>query len=106
MRFFAIIAVFVLGMGTIAQAASVKIENDSGRQIDHVYISPAAAERWGYDRLGAQQVNEPAEVWRFNFVAGNVCIWDIRVTFHDGRHHTIRHQNICNYVDPVWRITH
>jgi hypothetical protein len=106
MRLLAFATVFVLSMTVIAEAASVKIENDTGRQIDHVYISPAAAETWGHDQLGKQQVVAPGEIWRFSFVSGNICSWDLRITFHDGKHHTVRHQNICQFADPIWRISH
>jgi hypothetical protein len=96
----------VLFMTAVASAAAVKIQNATPYQIDRVYISPAAAERWGYDRLGKKKFIAPGEIWLFTFIGGNYCVWDLRVTFHNGRHRTIRRQDICAYANPIWRITY
>lgn len=104
MRVFVYAMVLALSMSAVAAAATVKIHNGTGWQIDHVYISAASAEDWGYDRLGKEQVIAPGETWTFTFTAGDVCAWDLRVTFHDGTHRTLRGQNICRYEDPIWRI--
>ena len=104
MRAFVCTIMLVLGMTTVAAAATVKIENDTAWQLDHVYISAASAENWGYDRLGKEQVIAPGETWNFSFTGGDVCVWDLRVTFHDGTHRTLRDQNICRFEDPIWRV--
>ncbi len=96
----------VLFMTAVASAAAVKIQNATPYQIDRVYISPTGAEMWGYDRLGRKKVIAPGEIWLFEFIAGNYCVWDLRVTFHNGRHRTIRRQDICAYANPIWRITY
>jgi hypothetical protein len=105
MRTVALAIAFVLGTTAIASAAKVEIQNLTGWQIDHVYISAASAEDWGYDRLGKSQVVAPGETWSFRFDSGNTCLWDLRVTFHDGTHRTIRKQNICDYENPIWKIS-
>jgi hypothetical protein len=95
---------FLFATTAIASAAVVDIQNGTGWQIDHVYISSASAEDWGYDRLGKEQVIAPGETWKFTFDAGGVCHWDLRVTFHDGTHRTIRNQDICAFDKPIWKI--
>jgi hypothetical protein len=104
MRALGLAIAFVLGMTAVASAASVKIENDTPWQIDHVYISAASVEDWGYDRLSENQVIAPGETWSFRFTGGDVCLWDFRVTFHDGTHRTLRDQDLCRFSDPIWKI--
>ena len=50
-------ATFALLMGLLPSVASAQtrnfaVINDSSYRINHIYVSPASYDRWGYDRLG------------------------------------------------------
>lgn len=104
MRTVALTMLLLLSLAAAASAGTVRVENDTPWQIDHVYIAAASSEDWGYDRLGEDQVIAPRETWTFRFTSGEVCKWDLAVTFHDGTHRTLRNQNLCSYQDPIWHI--
>ena len=95
----------ILGLtGVAAQAASVKIENDTDTRIEKVYISPSYADTFDrHDYMGDNTIGSE-ETWVIQWLAGDVCHWDFRVVFSNGQRATSLGNDLCEIPDPIWKV--
>lgn len=79
----------------LADEHKFKVVNGGGHQVDHIYISPISAARWGPDQLGAHQVLPPGH--KIAFLINTVCEMDVRIVYHDGTVHIDKDVDTCKY---------
>ncbi|HEY8314711.1 MAG TPA: hypothetical protein VIG51_11155 [Candidatus Baltobacteraceae bacterium] len=101
-----LIVLLFLGLtGAAAQAASLKIENETDTPIYKVYISPSSYTSFDlHDYLG-DNIIESSETWVVQWRAGDICHWDFRVIFRNGQRATSYGNNLCVLNDPIWHVT-
>lgn len=80
----ALVAGLLLSSGAWAQGKQdFTLVNQTGYDISHVYVSPSNANEWGEDILGADVLEDKAEV-EIEFERGDkTCNWDLSVTYAD-----------------------
>jgi hypothetical protein len=85
-----------------AQASQLDftLENQSGRPIVLVYLSPATIRSWGDDVLGRPQLpnGESARLSVGSSTPHAPCAWDIKFVYGSGTS-AVRRYNLCS--DPV-----
>jgi hypothetical protein len=77
-------ALAVCSGAAFADGAGFKLVNQTGYQIDEVYVSPHASSQWGRDRMGSNSLNDGATVSIAFPHGGSACHYDIEVKYHDG----------------------
>ena len=102
---FAPLAALALGTALLAgpQAASAdqrdfRLVNESNSTIQRLYVSPASADRWGPDQLGADVVR-PGSTFTLRFSEGqfqNRCVFDLRIVTAGGSSTEERGVNLCS----------
>jgi hypothetical protein len=100
MRFFiASLVAIAVTMGpsspALADEHSFKVVNNGGHQVDHLYISPIAASKWGHDQLDADEVLSPEHSVSFDIDTD--CEMDVRVVYHDGTVRIEKDVDTCKY---------
>ncbi|HEV7267683.1 MAG TPA: hypothetical protein VGN83_22680 [Falsiroseomonas sp.] len=89
------------GSSTAATARSAdpsfRLNNTGGRTVREVYVSAAADNSWGADRLGAE-VLAPGNRIIVRLPMGQ-CLNDIRVVFMDGKAQERRRVDTCGLTD-------
>ncbi len=78
-----------------ADTHKFKVVNKGGHQIDHLYISPISATKWGPDQLDADEVLSPAH--SITFTIDTDCEMDVRVVYHDGNVDVEKDVDTCKY---------
>lgn len=76
----------VLAFAPLSQADSemdFTLVNDTGYQINEVYISPSASDEWGENILNDVLVNGNYATISFQPAADNIPTWDIMVAWDD-----------------------
>ncbi len=76
----------VLAVAPLSQADSAMdftLVNDTGYQINEVYISPSASDEWGENILNDVLVNGNYATVTFQPAADNIPTWDIMVAWDD-----------------------
>lgn len=76
----------LLAVAPVAKAESAMdftLVNDTGYQINEVYISPSASDEWGENILNDVLVNGNYATITFQPAADNIPTWDIMVTWDD-----------------------
>lgn len=76
----------VLAFAPLSQADSAMdftLVNDTGYQINEVYISPSASDEWGENILNDVLVNGNYATISFQPAADNIPTWDIMVAWDD-----------------------
>lgn len=93
---FAALAVTTASSGAFAQSQQdFTLINRTGFQINEVYVSPSANDRWGRDILGDEVM--PSGTSR-NVTFPNstrACQFDIKVVYADGENGEVRQVNLC-----------
>lgn len=74
--------------------------NNSGEQINEVYVSASRVSSWGRDLLGANVLAAGGNVWIVP--ATSDCTVDIRVVFANGRAEERRQVNACSISRYAW----
>jgi hypothetical protein len=100
MRFFiASLVAIAVTMGSsspaLADEHSFKVVNNGGHQVDHLYISPIAASKWGHDQLDTDEVLSPEHSVSFDIDTD--CEMDVRVVYHDGTVRIEKDVDTCKY---------
>jgi hypothetical protein len=93
-----LLAAFAVPFATLPARAdehTFKVVNSGGHQVDHLYISPISADKWGPDQLDADQVLSPGKSVTFN--VDTDCEMDVRVVYHDGSKVIKKDIDTCKY---------
>jgi hypothetical protein len=93
-----LLAAFVLPFATLPARAdehTFKVINAGGHQVDHLYISPIAADKWGPDQLDEDEVLSPGKSVTFN--VDTDCEMDVQVVYHDGTKVVKKDIDTCKY---------
>ena len=82
-----------------ANAATVKVQNLTNKEIALVYASPAWTDNFrDVDQLlGSDEYIMPGQTWALNFEAGNECNFDLRVVFADSTRADRYDVNLCHF---------
>jgi hypothetical protein len=102
-RFVALVAVFAVGLASIAVAANstVTINNKSKWQIDQFFMSPADTDEWGPDQLGDKVIGT-GQSFTLTDVPCNK--FDIKIVDEDGDECELRGISLCAN-SATWNIT-
>jgi len=94
-RFLAFIAV-VLALGAAPASAQNRffVVNQSGQQIDEIYVSFSRLQQWGPDILGAGVLPAGNQVWVTPSFTN--CVLDVRVVYQGGRSEDRMGVNACS----------
>jgi hypothetical protein len=94
-RFLAFIAV-ILALGAAPASAQNRffVVNQSGQQIDEIYISSSRLQQWGPDILGASVLPAGNQVWVTPSFTD--CVLDVRVVYQGGRAEDRMGVNACS----------
>lgn len=84
-----------------AKTSSVKVQNLSDWNINHMFLSPADEESWGPDWLGEDVLSKNDSMTLTDVPCGS---YDIRVVDEDGDECIIAAVKLCNDV-ATWKIT-
>lgn len=87
----------LLGLGALAPAAAQNrfyVANNSGIQINEIYVSSSRVQNWGPDILGASVLPAGNQVWVTPTFTD--CVLDVRVVYAGGREETRMGVNACN----------
>lgn len=87
----------LLGLGAIAPAAAQNrffVVNNSGQQINEIYVSSSRIQNWGPDILGAAVLPAGNQVWVTPTFTD--CVLDVRVVYLGGREETRMGVNACS----------
>jgi len=100
-------AIWLGAWGTPAAQASqigFTLENQSGRPIVLVYLSPATVRSWGDDVLGRPQLpnGERARISVDAPTPNTPCAWDIKFVYGSGTS-AVRRHNLCAEPNVVAR---
>jgi len=106
----AVAAIFLgataLGSAHAADAASIKVKNDTSKTLTALYVSPSWASRW---RSADQHLlyNVPPEyVASIEFAGGNDCDFDLYARMSDGSYAERDDVNLCVGDDSfTWTLT-
>jgi len=77
------------------------VVNNTGRTIAEIYVSSAASQNWGADRLG-QNVLGSGMRFAIRPPRDGTCVFDIRVVYADGAAEERRRVNTCNLNEVVF----
>ena len=91
------VALLVSPQGASADQRDFRLVNESGSIITRLYVSPASADSWGPDQLGADVIR-PGGSYTLYFAAGqagNTCIFDLRIVTASGSASEQRGVNLC-----------
>ncbi|MBV8491084.1 MAG: hypothetical protein JO199_11200 [Candidatus Eremiobacteraeota bacterium] len=87
----------VFGMCAAAASADTHkftIVNKGGHQIDRVYLSPIASDKWGPDQMGNDVISpSTSQTWNID----TDCEMDIKVVYHDGTEKIEKDFDTCKY---------
>jgi hypothetical protein len=72
-----------------------KVVNKGGHQVDHIYISPISADKWGPDQLDANQVLAPGDSQTYKIDTN--CEMDVRIVYHDSHVDVEKDVDTCKY---------
>jgi len=87
----------LLGLGAIAPATAQNrffVVNNSGQQINELYVSSSRVQNWGPDILGAAVLPPGNQVWVTPTFTD--CVLDVRVVYLGGREETRMGTNACS----------
>ena len=87
----------LLGLGAVAPAAAQNrfyVANNSGTQINEIYVSSSRVQAWGPDILGASVLPSGNQVWVTPTFSD--CVLDVRVVYIGGREETRMGVNACS----------
>lgn len=69
--------------------------NNSGRQVDNVYVSKVSSNSWEEDVLGRDVLGHRRSITiRFN-ARERTCRWDMKVKYHGGGEDSWRNIDLC-----------
>lgn len=93
----AVAALLLLSPGVWAQGKQdFTVDNQTGYDISHVYVSPTDSQNWGEDILGQDVLENNAEVDIEFDRADNTCKWDLMVTYADDNSNSFwRNIDLC-----------
>ena len=88
-----------------AEAATLKVHNDTEETISYLYVSPTwAGDFRAVDQaLDNYQYIRPGQEWLINFTGGGQCNFDLRAVFTDGQSIERDDADLCG--DPTWTIS-
>ena len=70
---------------TRAASQDFTLVNQTGYQIDRVYVSPTTPRQWGADAMPQPRLDDGQRVSISLPSCRQQCQWDLRVEFHDGQ---------------------
>lgn len=79
---------------------SFRVTNNAPNAINEIYVSSAATNSWGADRLGDRTLGSGAS-YMVGLPAGQ-CVNDVRVVFSNGEATERRRVNTCSLTDMVF----
>lgn len=91
-----------LGLGAAPAAAQNRFSfiNNSGEQINELYVSASRITAWGRDMLGANVLAPGGRLWVVPDTSD--CLVDLRVVFASGRADERRRINACQISEFAW----
>lgn len=93
-----IVALAAAAAGGQASAQSqqdFRLINRTGQQINELYVSPSANDRWGRDILG-DEVMPSGTSRNITFPrTTEACLFDLKVVYADGEAGEVREVNLC-----------
>jgi len=98
--------VLALGLTAASGAAlaqgnpSFNVINKSGQAIRELFATPAGDANYGRSRLNGRPI-APGGTQVIRLPAGTNCIYDIRITYADGRNEDHRAMNTCRGTDLI-----
>ena len=77
--------------------ADFRLFNQTGYEIEKLYVSPSASRNWGPDRLGNDTLPN-GRYWTLRFPNAQAqCMQDMKVVFADGDEITYERLNLCSF---------
>ena len=98
----AVAAIGLLGLTSGAALAGDQdftLVNRTGYQIDDVYVGPHSSSSWGNDIMGSGSLGDGESV-KITFAKSSVCIWDLKVKYHDNEEAVWESIDLCT-VDKI-----
>ena len=96
---------FCIGsVGAYAGDMTLKVTNNTGYDIYHLYVSEAASDEWGDDVLDVD-VLEDGDVVKVNISGYSSPKFDVQAEDEDGDTYTIKNVNVKKY-DLVFTLDH
>ena len=100
-------AVVTLSAASIAKAEGAAqdftLHNATGASLSHLYISPASEDKWGDDIMPDGKVLPDGNEVGVHFNPENdVCKYDIRAEFEDGKYGELREVDLCSTTDVTF----
>jgi hypothetical protein len=93
-----LLTIFALFLGLGVQNASAQnrffVVNNSGQQINEIYVSSSRVQQWGPDILGSSVLPAGNQVWVTPTFSD--CVLDVRVVYAGGREESRMGVNACN----------
>lgn len=93
-----LLLVALVSMTSSAQAGEdryVRVINNSGYTVEHIYVSHSSRSGWGTDRLGSQVLLSGYNIRVYPADGTQRCIYDLRAVLVDGRATERREVDIC-----------
>ena len=109
---FALVIAAGLTMGSVSATAAsndrenraVKVINQSGSPIYHLYVSNVDQNSWGPDQLSLFESIDYNRYMAFNMDDGSGhCMFDVKAVLKDGRYAIRRNFNVCT--EGSWTVT-
>jgi hypothetical protein len=90
------------GAPVVAHAASqdFRLVNQTGVEINNLYVSPSESDDWEEDVLGADTLPDGASL-TIKFSGREECLWDVMVTDSDGNAVYWRKIDLCEVAKVV-----
>ena len=95
----ALVSASMLAFTPVVNAADqdFTIVNRTGYQIDNIWVSASASNRWGRELLGRGNVLSDGESFDVDFRSGTRnCRYDLKVMYHDKDEATWTNINACD----------
>lgn len=98
-----VLALLALLLGLAAPAAAqnrFSLQNNTGRTIESLFVSPSRISSWGADVLGQSVLGPGQSFWVVPQTSD--CLLDIKVRFQGGAEEERRQVNTCTLSRVVW----
>jgi hypothetical protein len=86
--------VFAVTSAAFAGKQDFSLENQTGYQIEQVYVSSVHSDNWEEDVLGRRYLDDGERV-NIHFQGGGGCMYDLKVVYSDGDTSEWEDFNLC-----------
>ena len=82
-------------LSAFAGTQDFTVVNNTGYEIDHVYVDPSSSDSWTGDILGQDTLADTSSVDITFPDAATSDLWDLKVVYSDGSSHTWNQLNLA-----------